>query len=100
MPPFPLGSDVLAAARGIANPFAILAFGFLLNADFRSPCGPRPAQPAGGARGRLHAWLRHALASPAGPGCSCVPSYEVSRILDFDARVMFSALAATLNARY
>lgn len=33
-----------------------------------------------------------ALAQPKGPGCSCVPSFEVNRILDFDARVLYDAL--------
>lgn len=39
------------------------------------------------------------LAPPVGPGCSCVPSYEVNRILDFDARVLFGALETALRRR-
>lgn len=39
------------------------------------------------------------LAPPVGPGCSCVPSYEVNRILAFDARVLFGALETVLRRR-
>ncbi len=39
------------------------------------------------------------LAPPVGAGCSCVPSYEVNRILDFDARVLFGALETALRRR-
>jgi hypothetical protein len=54
------------------------------------------AERAGGPkRGYVAAF--DALQSPVGPGCSCVPSYEVNHILDFDARVIFSALEATLQ---
>lgn len=56
------------------------------------------AEPAGG---RTHGYAKafDNLAAPVGPGCSCVPSYEVNHILDFDARVLFGALAATLQSR-
>jgi len=57
------------------------------------------AERAGG-RTRGYVAAFDALAPPVGPGCSCVPSFEVNRILDFDARVIFSALAATLNTRH
>lgn len=39
------------------------------------------------------------LAPPVGPGCSCVPSYEVNRMLDLDARVVFGALDTVLRRR-
>jgi MoaA/NifB/PqqE/SkfB family radical SAM enzyme len=50
--------------------------------------------------GRKHGYVAafDALTAPVGPGCSCVPSYEVNHILDFDARVLFSALEATLQS--
>jgi MoaA/NifB/PqqE/SkfB family radical SAM enzyme len=47
-------------------------------------------------RGYLHAFEE--LAPPRGPGCSCVPSYEVNHILNFDVRVLFSALETTLKS--
>jgi hypothetical protein len=52
------------------------------------------------AGGRTHGYAAAfaALPAPRGPGCSCVPSYEVNRILDLDVRVIFSALEATLHA--
>ena len=57
-------------------------------------------QQAERAGGRQHGYAAafDALAAPRGPGCSCVPSYEVNRILDLDARVIFSALEATLHS--
>lgn len=53
--------------------------------------------PAGNghARGFLRAF--HELAAPEGPGCSCVPSHEVNRILDFDPRALHNALGTTLT---
>ena len=53
--------------------------------------------PAGNghARGFLRAFLE--LSAPEGPGCSCVPSHEVNRILDFDPRALRNALDTTLT---
>jgi MoaA/NifB/PqqE/SkfB family radical SAM enzyme len=38
-----------------------------------------------------------ALGPPRGLGCSCVPSYEVNRLLDLDPRLLFSALDLALR---
>jgi MoaA/NifB/PqqE/SkfB family radical SAM enzyme len=46
-------------------------------------------------RGFLRAFLE--LAAPEGPGCSCVPSHEVNRILDFDPGVLRNALATAIK---
>lgn len=55
------------------------------------------AEPAGGRkRGYVRAFEE--LEAPKGPGCSCVPSYEVNRLLDLDVRVLFGALEATLQS--
>jgi MoaA/NifB/PqqE/SkfB family radical SAM enzyme len=40
-----------------------------------------------------------ALAAPRGDGCSCVPSFEVNRLLHLDPRVVFGALDIALRAR-
>ena len=50
----------------------------------------------GRARGYVRAFQE--LAAPVGPGCSCVPSYEVNHMLDFDARVLFGALDVVLKS--
>jgi hypothetical protein len=52
------------------------------------------------ANGRSHGYLQafRELAPPVGPGCSCVPSYEVNHMLDFDARVLFGALDVALRS--
>ncbi len=74
-------------------------FGYVFSDGTVSHCifTRHQAEPAGG---RQHGYVAafDALPAPRGPGCSCVPSYEVNRILDLDARVIFSALAATLHA--
>ena len=50
--------------------------------------------------GRTRGYLRafQELAPPVGPGCSCVPSYEVNHMLDFDPRVLFGALDVALRS--
>jgi hypothetical protein len=50
--------------------------------------------------GRTRGYVRafQELAAPVGPGCSCVPSYEVNHMLDFDARVLFGALDVVLKS--
>src|SRR4029078_5810939 len=49
------------------------------------------------AGGRKHGYVAafDALAAPVGPGCSCVPSYEVNHILDFDEPVVVRPLHGT-----
>ena len=37
------------------------------------------------------------LAAPEGPGCSCVPSHEVNRMLDFDPRALRNALDIAIS---
>lgn len=51
------------------------------------------------ANGRARGFVRafHELAAPQGAGCSCVPSHEVNRMLDFDPRVLGNALETVLR---
>jgi MoaA/NifB/PqqE/SkfB family radical SAM enzyme len=56
------------------------------------------AERAGGPR-RGYVAAFEELAPPEGPGCSCVPSHEVNHLLNFDVRVLFSALDATLRSQ-
>ena len=50
----------------------------------------------GRARGFVRAF--HELAPPEGKGCSCVPSHEVNRMLDFDPRALRNAIETVLLA--
>ncbi|MGH7790388.1 MAG: radical SAM protein [Candidatus Binatia bacterium] len=49
----------------------------------------------GHARGFLRAFQE--LEAPQGPGCSCAPTHEVNRILNFDFGALFEALDAALR---
>jgi MoaA/NifB/PqqE/SkfB family radical SAM enzyme len=73
-------------------------FGYVFSDGTVSHCIFTRAQ-AERANGRTRGYVRafEELAAPEGPGCSCVPSYEVNRILDLDVRVLFGALEATLQ---
>lgn len=53
--------------------------------------------PAGNGRARGFLRAFHELDAPEGPGCSCVPSHEVNRILDFDPRALGNALDTALT---
>lgn len=51
---------------------------------------------AGNGRERGFVRAFHELAPPEGQGCSCVPSHEVNRMLDFDPRALRNALQTVL----
>jgi MoaA/NifB/PqqE/SkfB family radical SAM enzyme len=68
-------------------------YGYVLSDGTVAPCLFTQGQVERGngrARGFSRAFAE--LAAPTGPGCSCVPTHEVNRILDLDARVLFEAL--------
>jgi len=73
-------------------------FGYVFSDGTVSHClfTHEQAERAGG-RTRGYVAAFNELAPPVGPGCSCMPTYEVNHILDFDVRVIFSALEATLQ---
>lgn len=52
--------------------------------------------PQGNGRDRGFLRAFQELYAPEGPGCSCVPSHEVNRMLDFDPRVLSNALGTVL----
>ncbi len=52
----------------------------------------RAQVPVGNGREGGWAAAFEALPRPVGPGCSCVPSFEVNRILDYDVRALTDAL--------
>ena len=73
-------------------------YGYVFSDGTVSHCLLTRAQVTTG-NGRTHGFLQafEALAPPTGPGCACVPSYEVNRILDLDVRLLFSALDVALR---
>ena len=73
-------------------------YGYVFSDGTVSHCLLTAAQVERG-NGRARGFLRafDELSAPAGPGCSCVPSYEVNRILDLDVRLLFSALEVALR---
>lgn len=75
-------------------------FGYVFSDGTVSHCLFTAAQVERG-NGRRHGYMRafQDLPPPRGPGCSCVPSHEVNRILDFDIRLLFDALEVALASR-
>jgi len=73
-------------------------FGYVFSDGTVSHCIFTPAQvQRGNGRARGYSRAFHELAPPEGPGCSCVPSYEVNHLLNFDVRVLFGALDVALR---
>lgn len=75
-------------------------YGYILSDGTVAPCLLTQWQPERG-NGRKHGFLRafDSLSAPEGPGCSCVPTHEVNRILDFDIGVLFHALDLVVRSR-
>jgi MoaA/NifB/PqqE/SkfB family radical SAM enzyme len=103
----PVGNSSTALQRQAAERYLITCdqchagsyFGYVFSDGTVSHCIFTQAQVTRG-NGRTHGFVRafHELAAPSGPGCSCLPSHEVNRILDFDARVLFDALDVALTS--
>jgi MoaA/NifB/PqqE/SkfB family radical SAM enzyme len=73
-------------------------YGYVFSDGTVAPCLLTAGQAEAGS-GRTRGFVRafDELAAPEGPGCSCVPSHEVNRMLDFDLRVLWSAVELTLD---
>ncbi len=98
---FPVGNSTAALRRQEAERYLITCdrchagsyFGYVFSDGTVSHCLFTVAQvEAGNGRRRGYARAFDELAPPRGPGCSCVPSHEVNRILDFDVGLLFEAL--------
>jgi MoaA/NifB/PqqE/SkfB family radical SAM enzyme len=73
-------------------------FAYVFSDGTVSHCIFTPSQvPAGNGRARGFLRAFHELAAPEGQGCSCVPSHEVNRMLDFDPRALRNALDTALT---
>ena len=73
-------------------------YGYVFSDGTVSHCIFTQAQVERG-NGRRNGYARafRELAAPQGPGCSCVPSYEVNHMLNLDLRVLFGALDVALR---
>jgi MoaA/NifB/PqqE/SkfB family radical SAM enzyme len=103
----PVGNSVPSLKRQESERFLLTCdecwggtyFGYVFSDGTVSHClfTHEQAERAGG-RTRGYVTAFNDLAQPVGRGCSCMPTYEMNHILDFDVRVIFSALEATLQA--
>jgi MoaA/NifB/PqqE/SkfB family radical SAM enzyme len=75
-------------------------YGYVFSDGTVAPCLLTQNQVERG-NGRTHGFVEafQNLKAPQGPGCSCVPTHEVNRILDFDLRVLFGALEMALQSK-
>ena len=75
-------------------------YGYVLSDGTIAPCLLTQWQQETG-NGRRLGFARafEEMAPPVGPGCSCVPTHEVNRILSFDATVLWDALSLALLER-
>jgi len=104
---FPIGNSHAALQRQEAERYLITCdrcyagsyFGYVFSDGTVSHCLFTQAQVER-SNGRRHGYVNafRELRAPEGPGCSCVPSHEVNRILDFDVRVLFDALDVALTS--
>jgi MoaA/NifB/PqqE/SkfB family radical SAM enzyme len=103
---WPVGNSlaILEAQRerrylgGCEGCYAGTYFAYVFSDGTVSPCLFTAGQVPPG-NGRARGFLRafQELGAPEGPGCSCVPSHEVNRMLDFDPRVLRNALDTALT---
>ena len=75
-------------------------YGYVFSDGTVAPCLLTQGQVERG-NGRTRGFVEafQELAPPQGPGCSCVPTHEVNRILDFDLRVLFGALEMAVRSK-
>lgn len=78
--------------------WAGLYYGYVLSDGTVAPCLLTQWQVPPG-NGRREGFLRafEKLAAPRGPGCACVPTHEVNRVLDLDPRALWHAVEVTLG---
>ncbi|MFO0761406.1 MAG: radical SAM protein [Byssovorax sp.] len=73
-------------------------FAYVLSDGTVSHCIFTQSQvPQGNGRDRGFVRAFEELYAPEGPGCSCVPSHEVNRMLDFDPAVLRNAVSTALG---
>jgi MoaA/NifB/PqqE/SkfB family radical SAM enzyme len=81
-----------------ADCYAGMYYAYMLSDGTVAPCLLTQWQQEAG-NGKKHGFLEafHAMAAPEGPGCSCVPTHEVNRVLAFDPRALWHAVEVTLD---
>ena len=74
-------------------------YGYVLSDGTVAPCLLTQWQvPTGNGRRQGYANAFEHLEAPRGPGCACLPTHEVNRILDLDPRALWHAVEVTLAA--
>jgi hypothetical protein len=73
-------------------------YGYVLSDGTVAPCLLTQWQVEAG-NGRRDGFLRayREMAPPQGPGCACVPTHEVNRVLDLDLGALWHAVEVTLD---
>ncbi|MEO8603910.1 MAG: radical SAM protein [bacterium] len=103
----PVGNSYAALQRQAAERYMLTCdrcyagtyFGYVFSDGTVSHCiFTHPQVPRHNGREHGYTQAFQALQQPQGPGCSCVPSFEVNRVLDLDPQVLFSALDVTLRS--
>jgi MoaA/NifB/PqqE/SkfB family radical SAM enzyme len=74
-------------------------YGYVLSDGTVAPCLLTQWQAEPG-NGRRHGFARafERLEAPRGPGCACLPTHEVNRVLDLDPRALWHAVDVSLGA--
>lgn len=72
-------------------------YGYVLSDGTVAPCLLTQWQQEAG-NGRREGFLRafERLSAPSGPGCACLPTHEVNRVLDLDVRALWHAVDVAL----
>ncbi|MBK7859928.1 MAG: radical SAM protein [Archangiaceae bacterium] len=111
--------DYKAAGRPVGNSVAVLEqqlrqgrylgtcadchagmyYGYVLSDGTVAPCLLTQWQQRK-SNGRTDGFLNafNALGAPVGPGCSCVPTHEVNRVLDLNPKAIWHAVGVMLGA--
>lgn len=73
-------------------------YAYVLSDGTIAPCLLTQWQQEAG-NGRTHGFAKafQDMAPPVGPGCSCVPTHEVNRVLSFDVSALFNALELAIR---
>ena len=105
----PVGNSYAALERQAAERYLVTCdrcwagtyFGYVFSDGTVSHCIFTAGQVERG-NGRRDGYVRafRDIAPPRGPGCSCVPTHEVNRILDFDVRILFDALDVAVTSAF
>ncbi|MFO0629464.1 MAG: radical SAM protein [Polyangiales bacterium] len=80
--------------------FAGMYYGYVMSDGTVAPCLLTQSQvPQGNGRDLGFARAFEALAAPTGPGCACLPTHAVNRVLEMKPTAIWEALSLALASR-